>query len=554
MLIVGARLHAAAHRCQHVAHACPGASCRPRSSSPSSSSSSSPQGVLGWAISIPAAITLLATGARLAIALRESREAAEAFQLAQTDDLTGLPNRRAVLRALDDGIAGSAPLGLMLLDLDGFKEVNDTLGHSAGDTLLELVALRMRDSLPPEVMLARIGGDEFAILVPGRRRARPARAVRRPSARPSSRPPRSTAWISRCMPRSASPSASRATPRAADLLRRADVAMYEAKVTRAGAQLYDAQRDEFSRQRLRMGEELRRALHKGHIVVWYQPKVDAVTQMVIGMEALVRWEHPERGMIPPMAFLSVARRSGLMQELSEVVARQAVADARAGSAWASTSTSPSTSPRRNCSAASSCPLLFEAIDKAGDPVARHHRRGHRGHLPRRPRAGARNPARRPPARAEDIHRRLRHRLLLARLPTRPPITELKMDRSLRRHGVHGRPQPAHRVVDHRHGTCARPAGRRRGSRERGRHRPRSWPWASTSCRATTARRPCRATRSRSGCATGTSSPCSIQSAWATPATGAVRPPPERRTRNALRPRRLPPPRSRRQAHRRPVVA
>jgi diguanylate cyclase len=115
--------------------------------------------------------------------------------------------------------------------------------------------------------------------------------------------------------------------RAADLLRRADMAMYEAKVTRAGAQMYDAQRDEFSRQRLRMGEELRRALPKGQVVVWYQPKVDAITQMVIGMEALVRWDHPERGMIPPMAFLSVARRSGLMQELSEVVAKRAVLDA-----------------------------------------------------------------------------------------------------------------------------------------------------------------------------------------------------------------------------------
>jgi EAL domain-containing protein (putative c-di-GMP-specific phosphodiesterase class I) len=76
-----------------------------------------------------------------------------------------------------------------------------------------------------------------------------------------------------------------------------------------------------------MGEELRRGLQKGHVVVWYQPKVDAVTQLVIGMEALVRWDHPERGMIPPLAFLSVARRSGLMQELSEVVAKAAVLDA-----------------------------------------------------------------------------------------------------------------------------------------------------------------------------------------------------------------------------------
>jgi hypothetical protein len=160
-----------------------------------------PQGVLGWAISIPAAVTLLATGARLAVALRESRQAGEAFQLAQTDDLTGLPNRRAVLRALDDGIAAQRPMGLMLLDLDGFKEVNDTLGHSAGDTLLELIALRMRDSLPQEIQLARIGGDEFAILVHDDDELDLLEG-RSPSGRPCSPPPRSMAWIWRCTPHS----------------------------------------------------------------------------------------------------------------------------------------------------------------------------------------------------------------------------------------------------------------------------------------------------------------------------------------------------------------
>ena len=286
-----------------------------------------PEGVLGWAIGIPAAIALMATGARLVVALRESRDASEAFQLAQTDDLTGLPNRRAVLQALDDGIAAKKPLGLMLLDLDGFKEVNDTLGHSAGDTLLELVALRMRESLPHEVMLARIGGDEFAILAEHDDELdllEQAQAVRQTLLAPAKVDGMDLAMHASVGVTVREPG----DQRAADLLRRADVAMYEAKVTRAGAQLYDAQRDEFSRQRLRMGEELRRALHKGNVVTWYQPKIDAVTQMVVGMEALVRWDHPERGMIPPMAFLSVARRSGLMQELSEVVAKRSVADAK----------------------------------------------------------------------------------------------------------------------------------------------------------------------------------------------------------------------------------
>ena len=286
-----------------------------------------PDGLLGWAIGIPAAITLLATGARLAVALRESRHASEALQMAQTDDLTGLPNRRAVLKAVDEGITAQQPLGLMLLDLDGFKEVNDTLGHSAGDTLLELVALRMRESLPQEIMLARIGGDEFAIVVHDDDELdllERAQAIRQTLLAPAKVDGMDLAMHASLGITIREPG----DTRAADLLRRADVAMYEAKVTRSGAQLYDAQRDEFSRQRLRMGEELRRALQKGHVVTWYQPKVDAVTQQAIGMEALVRWEHPERGMIPPMAFLSVARRSGLMHELSEVVVRRAVADAQ----------------------------------------------------------------------------------------------------------------------------------------------------------------------------------------------------------------------------------
>jgi diguanylate cyclase len=325
-----------------------------------------PAGVLGWAISVPAAVTLLATGARLAVALRDSRNASEAFHLAQTDDLTGLPNRRAVLRTLDDAIAAERPLGLMLLDLDGFKEVNDTLGHSAGDTLLELVALRMRDALPADITLARIGGDEFAIVVHDDDELaliEQAHAIRRTLLAPAKVDGMDLAMHASLGITVREPE----DARAADLLRRADVAMYEAKVTRAGAQMYDAQRDEFSRQRLRMGEELRRALGKGQVVVWYQPKVDAITQMVIGMEALVRWDHPERGMIPPMAFLSVARRSGLMHELSEVVARRAVLDAaRWRQVGLDLNVAINLAPSELLSG-KLLPVLYEAIDSAQLP-------------------------------------------------------------------------------------------------------------------------------------------------------------------------------------------
>ncbi|MBI1349963.1 MAG: EAL domain-containing protein [Actinomycetales bacterium] len=325
-----------------------------------------PTGLLGWAISIPAALTLVATGARLAIALQESRRATEAFQLAQTDDLTGLPNRRAVLKALDDGIAEQREMGLMLLDLDGFKEVNDTLGHSAGDALLELVALRMRDALPHDMLLCRLGGDEFAIVTRHADELRlleEARSIRETLLAPAKVDGMDLAMhasvgIAVRQPEDA---------RAADLLRRADVAMYEAKVTRSGAQLYDAGRDEFSRQRLKMGEDLRRGLAKGDVITWYQPKVDTLTSQVIGVEALVRWDHPERGMIPPMAFLSVARRSGLMQSLSETVIALALADAaKWRAAGLDLNVAINIAPSELLSGAL-LPLLYETVETSGVP-------------------------------------------------------------------------------------------------------------------------------------------------------------------------------------------
>ena len=286
-----------------------------------------PTGLLGWAIGIPAAITLLATGARLAVALRDSREAGDLLHMAQTDDLTGLPNRRAVLKSLDEGITAQQPMGLMLLGLDGFKDVNDTLGHSAGDTVLELVGLRIRESLSPDIMLARIGGDEFAILLSEDDELdllERAQAVREMLMAPVNVEGMNLAMRASVGITIREPG----DERAADMLRRADVALHEAKIAHSGVELYDAQHDEFSRQRLRMGEELRRAMRKGHLVTWYQPKVDAATQMVTGMEALVRWEHPQRGVLPPIEFLPVARRSGLMADLSKIVIGQAVADAQ----------------------------------------------------------------------------------------------------------------------------------------------------------------------------------------------------------------------------------
>ena len=158
---------------------------------------------------------------------------------------------------------------------------------------------------------------------------------------------------------------------ATDLLRRADVAMYEAKNTRNHALLYDATRDGFSRQRLRKAEDLRRGIGSGQLVVWYQPQVDAITHRIVAAEALVRWQHPTEGLLPPIAFLPEARRAGLMLALTDAVMRQVIADAAsvdAPTGW--TSGSRSTVAPPELLGGTFLQRLFEAIDDAGLPPDR----------------------------------------------------------------------------------------------------------------------------------------------------------------------------------------
>jgi diguanylate cyclase (GGDEF)-like protein len=273
----------------------------------------------------PAVLTMAAVGARMVLALRDANRATEAFALSQTDDLTGLPNRRAVRSRLSAGLSDDQPLALMLLDLDGFKEINDALGHHAGDVVLKFVAVRMQESIGADVMVARLGGDEFAILLETVDQIELIETAHRllgELARPIA-----VDGIE------ISPSGSIGITVVEDtdtdsgeVLRRADVAMYQAKSSRAGAALYDAHLDEFSRSRLQMAEELRKGIADRQIEVWYQPQVDATTMQVRGLEALVRWRHPTQGLLSPVAFLPAARRVGLMGLLSDSVACQAVRD------------------------------------------------------------------------------------------------------------------------------------------------------------------------------------------------------------------------------------
>ncbi|MET0821595.1 MAG: bifunctional diguanylate cyclase/phosphodiesterase [Aeromicrobium sp.] len=273
----------------------------------------------------PAILTLTAVAMRMALALRDANRANEAFALSETDDLTKLPNRRAVRAWLAGDLAARRPMSLMLLDLDGFKEINDSLGHRAGDTVLTMVAVRIREAVGPRVRVARLGGDEFAIVVAGTDEMalmETAHGVLQELSKPLL-----VEGIELSLGASIGVTVvDGASIDGSEAMRRADVAMYQAKNSGLGVALYDAELDEFSRSRLQLAEDLRKGLSDGQIEVWYQPQLDAATMDVAGLEALVRWRHPLHGVVSPDTFLPAARRAGLMARLSEVVARQAVDD------------------------------------------------------------------------------------------------------------------------------------------------------------------------------------------------------------------------------------
>ena len=273
----------------------------------------------------PATLTLLFAGARLVRALAEAQHATAAVALSRTDDLTNLPNRRAVLARIDDGLRTEGPLSLMLIDLDRFKEVNDTLGHPVGDRVLQTAADRMRDTLPDDTLLARLGGDEFAVVLATEDEIDLMEMAR--DIIDAISPPISVSGVELATAASIGITV-RTTEdiNSGDMLRRADVAMYQAKAARTGALMYDEYGDGFRQEALQLAEELRAAIDAGELTLWYQPQVEAHSGQVVALEALVRWQHPREGILTPVAFLPEARRSGLMQQLSEQVVTMAVAD------------------------------------------------------------------------------------------------------------------------------------------------------------------------------------------------------------------------------------
>jgi diguanylate cyclase (GGDEF)-like protein len=264
------------------------------------------------------------------IAVRRSGQLAcdSAFQ-AMHDTLTGLPNRARFRRLVDEAIAGAEGAGrfaVMLLDLNRFKDINDTLGHHYGDLLLQTAASRLRGGLRDSDVVARLGGDEFAVLAYGE--APDAVAERLGGAlRPV------VELDGFLLELDASIGTARYPDDGTDLdtlLRRADVAMYTAKARNLGHVAYSAGIDEYDPARLALVADLRRGLEAEELVLYYQPKLDLRHRHVGAVEALVRWQHPRLGLLQPSAFVEMAEHTGLIKPLTHHVLRQAL---RQCAAW-----------------------------------------------------------------------------------------------------------------------------------------------------------------------------------------------------------------------------
>jgi diguanylate cyclase (GGDEF)-like protein len=250
---------------------------------------------------------------------------------AHHDELTGLSNRKLLIRqtseALADAARSSAKVGFLLLDLDRFKEVNDTLGHPVGDRLLRIVAHRLTHSVRPGDLVARLGGDEFAVLLPSVREVGAAREVAARLRAALCEPIRLEGMSFEI---EASVGIALYPDDAAGfelLMQHADVAMYLAKERRSGVERYVADSDRNSPARLALLGDLRRGMDRDELELHFQPKVILDSGETAGMEALVRWQHPVRGLMTPDEFLPLVEQSYLMRDLTFQVVDRALAQA-----------------------------------------------------------------------------------------------------------------------------------------------------------------------------------------------------------------------------------
>jgi diguanylate cyclase (GGDEF)-like protein/PAS domain S-box-containing protein len=256
----------------------------------------------------------------------------ELDRLARQDSLTGLANREALRRALDDALVGAIRrklrCSIFLLDLDRFKAVNDTLGHPAGDMLLRLVALRLTDVVGGQGQVGRLGGDEFQIVLPSLSSEAELSKLAQAVIDSLSRPYTINGTLVSIGASVGIVTSDYDDRTADDLMRDADLALYAAKAAGKGCfRFFAPEMHEAARERQRLESDLRVALEKDQLQVVYQPQVDASSEAVTGFEALVRWHHPEHGPISPTVFIPLAEETRLIDEIGEWVLRTACAEA-----------------------------------------------------------------------------------------------------------------------------------------------------------------------------------------------------------------------------------
>ena len=267
-------------------------------------------------------------------------------RLAYVDSLTGLPNRLAFLERVDREIQRARhrnqQLAVLFMDLDGFKTVNDTLGHAAGDRILQWAADRLRDGLRPSDLvsrtgrgddmpdLARLGGDEFTALLLDLEQPEDALVVARRLGAMMRRP---FSFDGRDLTLTASIGIAmfpQDGDDAATLLKHADTAMYHAKdLGRDGAHLYSASLTVLAVKRLELDADLRAALERNEFHLVYQPQIDPLSGRAHGVEALIRWSHPVRGLVSPLDFIPLAEETGLIEQIGRWVLHTACTDAAA---------------------------------------------------------------------------------------------------------------------------------------------------------------------------------------------------------------------------------